>query len=779
MARLEALTRRTTRMQAAWGPAAAAALVSAAAALFAYAMLLDQPALSSRKLSALGLGSVALAVGLYPLNSLFLFPPLRRLRLPARTAAVVATLLFGLYLTSYSPWKLPRTPLLPAPLTIQALEEAHPASSGNSVELLGFRADGGFISYETLRQQGDWQREGASLTAPEGGQASLRWRGRVRDTVLLFRGSPDAGTVRVTWRDVSARYDLYSPTMQEIPVHDLHTPKAWERALVTLAFGGLLGYASLLLVGLLLTAWPSAQPSPQPASKGRGDWKIFPLAFLAFLLVTRSFGLWIVSDSSNYLSAARHFVAGQGYIALNGDTYDWWPPLYPNFLSLLELLPFDELGLMHLLHVALFGLNLVLAARLARQMLPERRLFMLALALTFFSTALLSSTNALLSEPVFNLFLLGFLICLVRYLETGDARAGIFSAVFAAMVPMTRYAGVTAVIAGCLALLVVPRLKTYPTEPSLQGRRGLSGVFLRLLQAFAFGLAASFPMALWIGRNYLISGWFTGPRTPSTVSFWENLHRTWVTISGWYLPGPVAPVGFGLALALLLAFLWLRWRREGIEALGPFARPAIAVPAVFSLVYVAQLVITLSIVENAGIGDRLLSPVFVPLTFLLLFAFWRLAPQLPAKWMNTAAALGLSGALLVGPLTSWANTFDMPVTTHNGHFSIYSLKASPLIEALRAEPLDPDLPAYSNCPRCMYVFAHIHPVAEFNDTPKYRSLPADRGPFYIVWFDEVPPVNFPFGERYPLPNVEDILGQPAQVQTVARVKDGAIYLVAP
>ncbi len=481
--------------------------------------------------------------------------------------------------------------------------------------------------------------------------------------------------------------------------------------------------------------------------------------------------------------------SGQGYIALDGDTYTWWPPLYANALALLEILPFSgELSLARIFHAALFGANLVLAVTLARQMLDSPRLAALGALLAFFSIPLLSSTDALLSEPLFNLFILAVLICLVRFLKTGEALAGVFAAVFAALVPLTRYAGVTVVMVGCLLLLVYPRnafasSQVYSPDPLRQRGRAyfatLWGNGGRFFQAFVFGLVASLPTGLWIGRNHLMAGTFTGPRTPSTVSLVENLRRTAATISGWYLPGAVAPLGLALALILLVGFLAARLRRQGRAALRPFARPAFVVPAAFVLVYIVQLVVSLSIVENAAIGDRLLAPVFVPLTYLLLFAFWKLRPRLAQGWVHQAASLSLMVLLLIAPLGFWSQTLHSPLSAYDARFSIYSFRDSPLIQSLSDLKFDPGRDVYSNCPRCLYVFANIHPVWQFNDTPRYRSLSADYGPFYIVWFDEVPPDEMPSGARYPLPDVAAILGQPAVIQTVAQTEDGAVFFVSP
>ncbi len=777
-----------------------AALLSLSSVLAAGSMLLKQVVIGQRTLALLALGSIALAACLYPLLAYFLFPQLKRLRPLARWSTVAAALLFGFYMLTFGPWPLSGLALLPARLDVSATGARNPAASGSAIELLGFTADGQYISYNGFRETGDWLRNGNSLKTVDSAPAGLRWDGRARETVLVFRSGPDAGIVRVGWDGVKVNYDLYSPTPGEIRVHDVHAPSVWAGAVAAL-LGLLIGFGVLLAAGLLLAAFRDDQdiqissvPGTHPNQPPKDFLKslravLWPYGFLfasgvlAFLLVTRSFGLWIASDSSNYLSAARHLTAGHGYIALDGDTYTWWPPLYPGLLALLDLLPFSgDLAMAHLLHAALFGANLALAAALARQMLPSKPAIALGLLLAFFSSALLFSTVNLLSEPLFNLFVLGFLICLIRYLQTGEARAGIFATVLAAMVPLTRYAGVTVVIAGCALLLLYRRpgeacwKETYPPAPSLKGRG--ERLRLRLFQTFAFGLGASLPTAVWVGRNYLMSGSFTGPRTPSTVPLAENLRRAWTTVSGWYLPDP-ASAGLTLALVLLATCLALRVWKDGTAALRPFTRPAFIVPAVFTLVYAAQLVISLSVVENAAIGDRLLSPVFLPLTFLLLFAFWQLAPRLPAGRVNLVAGVAVAGVLLIAPLGYWARTLSSTVNTYNAHFSIYSLGGSPLIQALHETPLDPLLPVYSNCPRCMYVFADIHPAVEFNDTPKYRSLPGDQGPFYIVWFDEVPPLGMTYGVNYPLPDVAGILGKPAQIQNVVQTGDGAVYLVTP
>ncbi len=305
MIRLLVILRRSSRPALTWPATALAVLLSLLAGLVAGCMAFKQPALGRRSLVLLAVGCAGLALGLYPLMQGLLFPQLRRLRPFARLSAVAAALLFGFYLLTFSPWPLTSLPLLPAQLEVNG--------TGGRIELLGFEGDGHFVSYNSFRQSGDWQRAGATFFAQADAPASFNWQGRVRDAELVFQAGPDGGVVRVTWNDQTTSYDLYSPTLKELRIHTLLTPPAWEAAMIAL-LGGLIGFGTLLIAGLLLSVFP--ETTAPPITKGsirktqarlslESHWlrkrlgerlAIALLGALTFLLVTRTFGLWLGTD---------------------------------------------------------------------------------------------------------------------------------------------------------------------------------------------------------------------------------------------------------------------------------------------------------------------------------------------------------------------------------------------------------------------------------------------------------------------------------------------------
>jgi hypothetical protein len=118
-----------------------------------------------------------------------------------------------------------------------------------------------------------------------------------------------------------------------------------------------------------------------------------------------------------------------------------------------------------------------------------------------------------------------------------------------------------------------------------------------------------------------------------------------------------------------------------------------------------------------------------------------------------------------------------PVVTYNGNLSIYSMHNDALVKYLLDNSLPADTAIYSNCPRCLYLFANIQPAIEFNDSLKYRNIQPGSKPFYLVWFNTVPPVEDSFGEKYLVPDMKEILKKDLQIQSLAENQDGSIYLI--
>lgn len=135
--------------------------------------------------------------------------------------------------------------------------------------------------------------------------------------------------------------------------------------------------------------------------------------------------------------------------------------------------------------------------------------------------------------------------------------------------------------------------------------------------------------------------------------------------------------------------------------------------------------------------------------------------------------------LLISPIDAQYKLAQREVVTFSTGFSIYSLQNSKTMAYLQKNPLPNGEMIYSNCHRCIYLFANIQPVLLYDSKVRDMYLTPVNLPFYIVWFNEVLPEGGASGEHYLMPDPSKLLGVPVKIKQYASFSDGTIYLVAP
>jgi hypothetical protein len=126
-----------------------------------------------------------------------------------------------------------------------------------------------------------------------------------------------------------------------------------------------------------------------------------------------------------------------------------------------------------------------------------------------------------------------------------------------------------------------------------------------------------------------------------------------------------------------------------------------------------------------------------------------------------------------------AELLNTPVQASSKIFSIYSLQNSALVQEVKQTSL-PDLPIYSNCQRCLYIYDNIHPAAIFDEDPAdkpYMPAASQDFPAVLVWFRDVKPANVNLSAPRPLPDLSRLLGLAVQVHPLVETSDGGAYLL--
>ena len=396
-----------------------------------------------------------------------------------------------------------------------------------------------------------------------------------------------------------------------------------------------------------------------------------------------TWGLALNNDGVMYLAAAEGLAAGAGLVDLEGDPLTGYAPFFPMLLALLSLFGIETLTAGRIVNIAAFGL-IILASGLYLGRRLESRLLALGAAVVIMTSLSLSHWfSSFLSEPLFILLTLLALIALDAFLRQSHQTASGGTAFLALSIlcvgiaAITRWAGVALIFAA--PLIIAARCKPWRTGLKL---------------AALYGLFASVPLAIALGRNWAVSATLTGPRPLASGQLLsDSLQQTAHELGRWLMPitaGPdplPLPAGwpalgtewslYALAAGGVLAGLGAALvgpRRFGGQTAASPARDSGFVFGMFTLVYIATLIIVVPLTVEERIGSRYLAPCVAPVLFLgafLLDALLRGARReqgLAAGARRVAAALVLIGCLVNVGFNVKRNVALTAVALDTGHF---------------------------------------------------------------------------------------------------------------
>ena len=377
-----------------------------------------------------------------------------------------------------------------------------------------------------------------------------------------------------------------------------------------------------------------------PGSPGR-RFTVFLAAVSALgaaLVLARqaAYGPGLLWDSVNYLAVARNLLAGEGFLNFDGTPYTVWPPLYPLLLAASGLAGgADPLRVAGFLGALCFGLTVFVVGRYLAPRLESPLLRVWTPPVLALSLPLADLSRYALAGPAFVLFLTLALVATDSYLAAPRLSGLLRAALWTALAWQTRYIGAALpVVIGSWLLL----------------HRGLP-LGTRLKRAALFAAIVGAPTGLWVLRNTVLVGRFTGHPPPLAFDGGRTLAELFDGFRAWAafdLLSPLLPLALGVALLLPVA--------AGLLAGSAAPPPAGADPpsgdgwrsaalcGSFALGYLILLILATSMNE-IWVNDRYLAPVFVP-----LLAAGALSLDRFLRRERTRARLGTLRAALPGPV---------------------------------------------------------------------------------------------------------------------------------
>lgn len=488
------------------------------------------------------------------------------------------------------------------------------------------------------------------------------------------------------------------------------------------------------------------------------------------IVFTATYGIGTSPDGVYYISVARNLLAGQGFIGFDDTLFVHWPPFYPMLLALPGLMGIDPQEGVRYLHALLIGGTVYVALYTLKQHIQSIQwLVFLTIALVVSKPIMYVGIRAM-SEPLFGLIVLGFVLGFIAFSEKPSWGLLSFVAVCAALAFVTRYMGFVCVIMG-VGVLVTRS----------------SGWAERFRYILVFSTIACLPIGGWLLRNLHHTGTLTGARYASAYGIGANAEMVLEAIGLFFFPDEVPLIIRSGAVVLLLIAL-------SIGAYGVYQRERTKTSQmgrliwgmrVFCVTYVVLLVIVRSLFASDILNMRLLYPIYVPLVILIGIVVDRYRRRLHVyPWLYR---------LIIFAFCLWL-IYSVAYTIRIGYFSFTRGSAGfAYQEWVKSELMDAvghlsdDSVLLSNYAGAVHWHTRLpaHKSVQLykgqpqRNTERLQTLVSSvavaNRPMYLAWFEQ--PM---YEERYIIYFASPgQLAKHVTVREVERVADGVLYELLP
>jgi len=350
------------------------------------------------------------------------------------------------------------------------------------------------------------------------------------------------------------------------------------------------------------------------------------------LFISSKWGIGISPDSAVYVNAARNVVNGQGLktfsslggtvVSASGDSpklahLKYFPPLYPLLLSSLGICGVEPLSGARWIAALLFGGNILIIGLIIYRMNHSFWFAMFGSLLILLSQDMIQIHSFAWSDPPFIFFGFLGLYFLGSYLTAQKLLHLIYSAGAISLAFLTRYIGLSLVIAGVIGILC------------FSGERYRR----KIIHSAIFGFVSCLPIGLWVIRNLYLGQSATNREIYFHPVTYGVLKSGLFDVCSWILPYRV-PTALKLIflVVMVMAFLLIdaKTKEEASkesEAVKDkiFHSKISGLLGVFITFYLAVLLISISFFDaSLPIHGRYLSPIYASLVIVLVDKISRL-----------------------------------------------------------------------------------------------------------------------------------------------------------
>lgn len=447
--------------------------------------------------------------------------------------------------------------------------------------------------------------------------------------------------------------------------------------------------------------------------------------FIIVYLFTHHSGVGTSPDSVVYTSVARNIYHHHILEAYNHMPLVDFPVFYPVFLSLwMFITRTDPVITGGILNGLLFAFVVFQSGYIMRRIARTRLSKIALLAGLVASPAMMDIYSMLWSETLFIALSLVMFRLLALYFGRPNLWAVTAMGICAGLACITRYAGITLICTGCFLLF-------FHLEHRMKKR---------ITDTVVFGLVSSAFLIGNLCRNAAITHTLTGNREKGITPFMTNMHYYGKVLCYWlpFMKHVEWVATFLAVISLLIAILILTYRIYLQYNHGGFQNIVLA----FFVIYTLFIVVSSTISRYEQINNRLLSPAYIPLLIVIVYALSKIKRRFvvyPGKYSLmplTILFLVFMASQVTESMAMYHeyHTYGIPGYTDDGW------KTSPIVDYLKKHQTSfiSDYPVYSNAHEAAYFTAGIASaslphVVDKEDVETFDSTASH----YLIWFVNV------------------------------------------
>ncbi len=465
-------------------------------------------------------------------------------------------------------------------------------------------------------------------------------------------------------------------------------------------------------------------------------------------------GIGISPDSVMYQTTAINIQSHFSFTDFNGLPTVDFPLGYPSFLAFFAWISgLTVLQVVPFLNAALFSSVIILTSIIIEGYQNTSSFYKaLILAALACSPCLLEVYSMLWSETLFIFLGLLFAVAYRHYFRSHSYRQLLVVACIAAVAFVTRYAGITLLVAGGFLLLFDGEL----------------GMAKKIRQLVFFTLIGSSLAAANLIRNTLVTGHATGVREKAIRSLTDNLNQIGGTLSDWlpFIKGHEMLATLIFILVLLLGAWQLFYRTIQQQYFAGYE----TIIACLFVVYASFMLVIATISRFESLTSRLLSPMYIPL--LLVGSSWlinTIRHAYPIKrYVLVAVVLICYSGLQYNQYRlnaeAWEGIRDAGIPGYTEDPWVHS----PTMAFIKKNKADFSGPVYSNANDAVYFLSGVHALAlPHKEIQTEIDVLLQKPSFQLVWLID--------GENPDLVNLE-FIKQHKKLISVETMEDGAVYL---